>query len=684
MATSQLLSSTGTWDGIYADLLEHVPALHWPTSVRTYSEMRTDPKLTSVLAAYTLPLRRAAWAVDPAGCRPEVVQLVADGLGLPVLGVDVSTGGARRRGVRWKQHVRMALLSLVFGHMPFEIEVDATGPRTTLVGLHERLPITITDIRTNSDGSLKGITQDSGVVVNRDIDASRLAWYVHEREGSAWQGRSLLRAAYAPWLIKHEMQRVHATSNRRFGMGVPGFEPQPGVTLTPTQLAEAQRLASSVRVGEKGGYAAPTGMQFVLKGLTGSVPDTLAFLRWLDQQMSGMALTGVLDLGDTANGSRALGDTFLELLLLSQQSVAEEVADVTTADVAVRLVDWNWGEDEPVPNVVVGDVGASHQVTAESLNALLTSGALSSDPELEAYVRRTWKLPERDPDAPPAVPPSKLPVAARAGSGRRKIAAAAGPLRRTPTAVEAAAKVDFAKLQGDWQTALDQLITDWDAITTAQRAGLVDAIRTAAAADDVTALSSLTVDSQPAAELLVEALHEAADQAAADAAAEAQAQGVTVPLDGVEVDRDRLDTVATVVAALLATGLAAAAGRKALQVWGPDTSADDVATAVDDHLGLLTDASLRDGLGGGLSVAQNAGRVAVLHAAPAADRYVASEILDANTCQPCQDIDGTEFVNLAAAVDSYASGGFISCDGGLRCRGIIATVWDAATIDQAA
>jgi hypothetical protein len=51
--------------------------------------------------------------------------------------------------------------------------------------------------------------------------------------------------------------------------------------------------------------------------MTGSVPDAIAFVSYLDQQMSTMALAGLIDLGNTDNGSRALGDTFLDLFLLS-------------------------------------------------------------------------------------------------------------------------------------------------------------------------------------------------------------------------------------------------------------------------------------------------------------------------------------------------------------------------------
>jgi hypothetical protein len=46
------------WNGVF-DLTETVPDLTWPLSNITYSRMRRDLVLTSVLAAYVLPIMKA-------------------------------------------------------------------------------------------------------------------------------------------------------------------------------------------------------------------------------------------------------------------------------------------------------------------------------------------------------------------------------------------------------------------------------------------------------------------------------------------------------------------------------------------------------------------------------------------------------------------------------------------------
>jgi hypothetical protein len=390
----------------FVDTLETVADLTWPLSVITYGRMRNDTQLTAVLNAYTLPLRAAPKHVDPAGCRDEVVQTVADDLGLSILGSGDEPGPARRRGIDFSEHFRLATLHLAFGHMPFEQRYEIRDGKARLAALGERLPQTIRNIELDSYGNLKGIQQNASSTL---IPADHMVWYAREREGAAWQGRSMLRPAYGPWLLKHEAMRIFATSSRRFGMGVPTVEAPAGAT--PAQISQAQALASAARVGDTAGAGLPSGFVFKLTGLTGSVPDVLAFIRYLDSQMAQMALASLLSLDSSPNGSRALGDTWMDLLLLSLNSIAGDMAAELTK-LSVQMVDYNWGEDEPAPRIVIGDVGSRPEATAESLKALMDAGAISPDPALEEWARERWTLPEREESPEPPPVPAPLPAPA--------------------------------------------------------------------------------------------------------------------------------------------------------------------------------------------------------------------------------------------------------------------------------
>src|ERR1044072_2109264 len=246
-APAGYVSDTALYGDVITDLTESIPALAWPENVITYAAMRNDTQIAAILSSYTLPLRAATWAVDPKGCRDEVVQMCADAYGMPIVGDDESgTGPFRRRGVLWDEHLDVALDMLIYGrtpggaeagpapfprggvlgdepldvpldmliygHMPFAIGGEVTGKplQWHLTTLSERMPSTIIKIEVNKDGSLKSITQFGGD--SDPIPASNLLWYAHRKRGGNWAGRSMLREAYAPWLIKHEIWRVLATS----------------------------------------------------------------------------------------------------------------------------------------------------------------------------------------------------------------------------------------------------------------------------------------------------------------------------------------------------------------------------------------------------------------------------------------------------------------------------------------
>lgn len=401
-------------------LLENVPALVHPQSVLTFSRMRHDPQLTAVLSAYSRAIGRAHYAIDPKGCRDEVAAQIADDLGLPILDADDEPGGARRRKFTFREHLRLAGLDRVYGHMFFEQAWADHAGQWRLDVVQERMPQTVSTLHLNKDGTLKAVEQGGALSISGQVaagakvptittDDHRLVYYVREREGANYFGQSLLRASYGPWLIKDQMLRVHATSIRRFGMGVPTFEPLPGASITPQQQAEADRVLANHKAGETSFVNPPPGFRLVIAGMTGSTPDALKFIDYLDRQMTRSTLTSILDMAVAERGNRSLGETVMDLMVLAQQDDAQNKCDTITSQIVVPLVDANWGEDEPAPRVVVGDVGQDAQLTAQDMNWLFEYGGLTPDQPLEAYLRERYGLPERDGDAntPPGNDPTQ-------------------------------------------------------------------------------------------------------------------------------------------------------------------------------------------------------------------------------------------------------------------------------------
>jgi hypothetical protein len=718
----------GTWgQGLLTDWWETTADLIWPQSVITYGRMRHDPQLRGIVSAYILPIIRAAWLVDPAGCRDEVAQFVATDLGIPVLGAeeDAIDQAARVRGVRWRKHIASAAYNhLVYGHMPYELRYRIDEPQpggVHLDHLGERMPWTLAQIHLGQDGLIQEVVQTTQ---QQPIPANRLIWYVHDREGSNWAGISLLRACFGLWLLKHETMRVHASAIRRFGMGVPEVTAPPGASQL--QVQSASDLASAYRAGDQSGIGLPAGFQFNLRGMQGSVPDGLAFLKWIDQAMAKMALAGLVELGHTDNGSRALGETFMDLFLLALQSVADDLADTATTGqegmpgVAADLVLQNWGEDEPVPKIMCADVGENYEATAESLAKLTQFGALSPDPALDGWIRERWRLPDREiaweptsrgipapgePAGPVETIPGEpeisglpetapLPQSTAAGRGGtrarrrpgapRRAAAAAPALlsplpRRQPNKWEIAAGFDAAGHQRAWVDALASLVAAYRPVLASQRHSLVDQIIAAISKGQTGKLGALKV-TDLGQDVVAQALGPACQAAITAISREAQGQGVTVPPDRVKFPQAKLTRIAQARTGLIGAWQATQAGTHALQMVtaaGP-ADASRAGSATDQFLAGLSDRTLWDQLGAALTAAQNAGRMSFLDAAPEAAgtaMYVASEINDQNECTPCSDIDGTTFDSVQAAGDAYPNGGYLYCEGGMRCRGTVIAIW---------
>ncbi|MEO5919924.1 MAG: hypothetical protein ABIQ01_02160 [Pseudolysinimonas sp.] len=314
----------------------------------------------------------------------------------------------RTRGrFSWSDHLRLALLELVFGHAYFEqvydTETDPEG-RAHLKKLAYRPPRTIEEIDVAIDGGLVAIKQHG---MKDRLVVRRLVAYINEREGGNWLGQSLLRQAYKNWLLKDRILRVQALTVERNGLGVPVYEGAPAPAGASYEDAKAWvdsemkaglKLATEFKAGEAAGASIPDGASLDLKGVTGKLPDTDGPIRYHDEQIARAVLAHFLNLG-TETGSWALGSTFADFFTASLNAVAAHIADVTQQHVVEDLVDLNWGPDTPAPRLVFEPIGAEHPATAEAIAELVKVGALVVDDELRAYLREWLGLPAQgEPD----------------------------------------------------------------------------------------------------------------------------------------------------------------------------------------------------------------------------------------------------------------------------------------------
>lgn len=397
-----------TWATLTDAAHEDNPDLVWPKSIDQFDRMRReDPQVMSVLRAVMLPIQRAEWALDDTGVRPEVAQHVAADLGLPIKGKPFEAPLRSKGRFSWKDHLRLALLSLPFGHSVFEqvYRIDERG-LAHLGKLAWRPPRTISEFKVEKDGGLKSIVQYglAGGGANIEIPVDRLVVYVNEREGANWVGTSLLRPAYKMWLLKDRVLRIQALTAERNGLGMPTYTSAPPpdnasydqvVQWMETEIARGLQIAKGSRAGDAAGASLPHGALLKFLGVEGDLPDTDKPIRYYDEQIARAVLAHFLNLG-TETGSWALGSTFANFFTDSLNAVAQTIAEVTQQHVIEDLVDANWGPNERAPRLVPATIGAEHPATAEAIKALIDCGALRADPALEAHLRALYSLPVKD------------------------------------------------------------------------------------------------------------------------------------------------------------------------------------------------------------------------------------------------------------------------------------------------
>ena len=398
------VDSLAAWDALATTSTETNPDLLWPRSVGVFDKMRReDSQVSSVLRAVTLPVRSASWTIDAAGARPEVLALVAGDLGLNVRGATPIARPRTKGRFSWSEHLRLALLELVYGHSFFEQVYDTNrgDDLAHLAKLAWRPPRTIAQINVASDGGLLSIEQWSTTKGTVKIPVSRLVAYINDREGGDWIGQSLLRSAYKNWLLKDRMLRAQALTVERNGLGVPVYTgaSAPDKATTDDAIAWSQRerddgleVAKSFRAGESAGASIPAGAKLELMGVSGTLPDTDGPIRYHDEQIARSVLAHFLNLG-TETGSWALGSTFADFFTQSLNAVATQITDVIQQHVIEDLVDLNWGTAEPAPRLVYEPIGKEHPATADAIKTLVDAGVLTVDATLEAHMRELYGLP---------------------------------------------------------------------------------------------------------------------------------------------------------------------------------------------------------------------------------------------------------------------------------------------------
>jgi hypothetical protein len=332
------------------DILELNYKWQMPQRVNTVQALRADSQIQGLITGMLWPIYRMMWYLEPNGADDADVQRISADLNLPIGKPDPSGKPPKQRRThnrfKFGEHLELALDAVADGVSIFEQNgyIGKDG-KFHYRKLAERPLHTIDQITVLDDGGVDYVKQNFSDA--QELPIERLVLYPFQRRGANWYGRSMLRGCYGPWLLKDRAMRVGVMNIQRAGVGTPIAEGPPGAS--DIELGVLNKLMERFTAGERTGGAVPYGSKVRLIGVEGGQPDTVGFIKLMNEEMSRAFFEMFMQLGQTTSGSRALGQTFVDYHKLSIEYIASWFAQIFNEHVIEDDIEWNNPDSEYAP-----------------------------------------------------------------------------------------------------------------------------------------------------------------------------------------------------------------------------------------------------------------------------------------------------------------------------------------------
>lgn len=331
-----------------------------------------------------------------------------------------------------KQRIREALTMLEFGFSAFEALADGVDvPRSRFPNLApgrsgrpragERIPATLfTDFELRPAKTVDGWvarkekttqvaellqwvgTTDAGAAPGRTrIPGEWLLRFTFQQEGGNFQGTSLLRPVYKPFVLLDTLETVDAIRHERQNCGVPKITlPQ---YASDDDVDKAEEILLSLAAHEKGYLILDFGWEFEwdTSGGNGSGTNIAERIEQLKGDIADAALSRFMSLGgEGGTGSWALSETQADRHLDLISTIAELVEHVMNCgsdgwSPIRRIVDWNYGPQDYYPRFCLKDLRSKDDWAAvlPLLAQFIQAGPVPKTYQLAAEILRRLRIP---------------------------------------------------------------------------------------------------------------------------------------------------------------------------------------------------------------------------------------------------------------------------------------------------
>ena len=201
-----------------------------------------------------------------------------------------------------------------------------------------------------------GASDGSFMSLHPRVPGDWLLRFTHDQEAGNFQGVSILRPLYKPWLMTDELETIDAIRHERQNCGIPVIELGPEASSDDDEDKAASILAS-LAGHEKAYVILPNGWKFRWDTSgQGQGTNIANRLEQLDRRIADGVLAGFMALGNGDTGSYALAETqadrHLDLITVGARYILGVLNHGSDGWSPVRrIVDWNYGPRSRYPKV---------------------------------------------------------------------------------------------------------------------------------------------------------------------------------------------------------------------------------------------------------------------------------------------------------------------------------------------
>lgn len=249
-------------------------------------------------------------------------------------------------------------------------------------------------------GKLLGVEQYvfSDIGDNVYIPGEFLMCISHNKEGDNYEGISILRSMFGPWMRKNLYHKLMAIGIEKYAVGTP-VATVPAGKETGEDMDNLKKLLQAFTSHEMAFLTIPEGWKIeILRGEFD--PSKIKEVIVLENtEMINSIGANFLALGMSGSGGAyALSGDLSDFFLKGIVCIGDNVCDSTNRGVIEDLVKMNYGPQAGYPKLKISGINdKAGKELADALDKLISnSKAIKPDAPLEDHLRKLYQLPKKD------------------------------------------------------------------------------------------------------------------------------------------------------------------------------------------------------------------------------------------------------------------------------------------------